>query len=33
VTNLFGKGIRHIPINIVIRDIRESGAGNYNVPG
>lgn len=28
VTNLFGKEIRHIPIENVIRDIRESGAKN-----
>jgi radical SAM superfamily enzyme YgiQ (UPF0313 family) len=29
VTNLFGKEIRHIPINNVVRDIRESGAKNF----
>jgi len=29
VTNLFGKKIRHIPINNVVRDIQESGAKNF----
>lgn len=29
VTNLFGKTIRHIPIENVIRDIKESGAKNF----
>jgi len=29
VTNLFGKKIRHIPIENVVRDIRESGAKNF----
>jgi radical SAM superfamily enzyme YgiQ (UPF0313 family) len=29
VTNLFGKKIRHIPINNVVRDIHESGARNF----
>jgi radical SAM superfamily enzyme YgiQ (UPF0313 family) len=28
VTNLFGKKIRHIPVENVVRDIRESGAKN-----
>lgn len=29
VTNLFGKKIRHIPIENVVRDIRESGGKNF----
>ncbi len=29
VTNLFGKKIRHIPVENVVRDIRESGAKNF----
>lgn len=29
VTNLFGKKIRHIPIENVVRDIKESGAKNF----
>lgn len=29
VTNLFGKKIRHIPIENIIRDIQESGAKNF----
>lgn len=29
VTNLFGKKIRHVPIENVVRDIRESGAKNF----
>jgi len=29
VTNLFGKKIRHIPIENVVRDIQESGARNF----
>lgn len=29
VTNLFGKAIRHIPIENVVRDIKESGAKNF----
>ena len=29
VTNLFGKKIRHIPIENVVRDIQESGAKNF----
>ena len=29
VTNLFGKKIRHIPIENVVRDIQESGATNF----
>jgi len=29
VTNLFGKRVRHIPIENVIRDIQESGAKNF----
>lgn len=29
VTNLFGKNIRHIPIENVVRDIKESGAKNF----
>ena len=29
VTNLFGKKIRHIPIENVVRDIQESGASNF----
>ena len=29
VTNLFGKEIRHIPIENVVRDIKESGAKNF----
>ncbi|MBI2968072.1 MAG: B12-binding domain-containing radical SAM protein [Bacteroidetes bacterium] len=29
VTNLFGKNIRHIPIENVVRDIRESGSKNF----
>jgi len=29
VTNLFGKKIRHIPVENVIRDIQESGAKNF----
>ncbi len=29
VTNLFGEKVRHIPINNVVRDIKESGAGNF----
>ncbi len=29
VTNLFGKKIKHIPIENVVRDIRESGAKNF----
>jgi len=29
VTNLFGKKIRHIPIENVVRDIKESGARNF----
>ena len=29
VTNLFGKKMRHIPIENVVRDIRESGAKNF----
>ncbi len=29
VTNLFGKSIRHIPIENVVRDIKESGAKNF----
>jgi radical SAM superfamily enzyme YgiQ (UPF0313 family) len=29
VTNLFGEKIRHIPLDNVIRDIRESGAKNF----
>lgn len=29
VTNLFGKKIRHVPIENVVRDIQESGAKNF----
>lgn len=29
VTNLFGKKIRHVPIENVVRDIKESGARNF----
>ncbi len=29
VTNLFGKKVRHIPVENVIRDIQESGAKNF----
>lgn len=29
VTNLFGKRVRHVPIENVIRDIQESGAKNF----
>ena len=29
VTNLFGKKIRHIPIENIVRDIKESGAKNF----
>ena len=29
VTNLFGKKIRHIPIENIVRDIQESGARNF----
>ncbi len=29
VTNIYGKKIRHIPIENVVRDIRESGAKNF----
>ncbi len=29
VTNLFGKKIRHVPVENVVRDIRESGAKNF----
>jgi len=29
VTNLFGKKIRHIPIENIVRDIQESGAKNF----
>jgi radical SAM superfamily enzyme YgiQ (UPF0313 family) len=29
VTNLFGKKIRHIPVENVVRDIRESGSKNF----
>ena len=29
VTNLFGKEIRHIPIENIVRDIQESGAKNF----
>lgn len=29
VTNLFGKKIRHVPVENVVRDIKESGAKNY----
>ena len=29
VTNLFGKQIRHVPIENVVRDIKESGAKNF----
>lgn len=29
VTNLFGKKIRHVPVENVVRDIRESGARNF----
>lgn len=29
VTDLFGKKIRHVPIENVVRDIKESGAKNY----
>lgn len=29
VTNLFGKKIRHVPIENVVRDIKESGAKNF----
>jgi radical SAM superfamily enzyme YgiQ (UPF0313 family) len=29
VTNLFGKKIRHVPIENVVRDIQESGANNF----
>ncbi len=29
VTNLFGKKIRHVPIENIVRDIKESGAKNY----
>ncbi len=29
VTNLFGKKIRHVPIENVLRDIRDSGARNF----
>jgi radical SAM superfamily enzyme YgiQ (UPF0313 family) len=29
VTNLFGKKIRHIPVENVVRDIKESGAKNF----
>lgn len=29
VTNLFGKNIRHIPIENIVRDIQESGAKNF----
>jgi radical SAM superfamily enzyme YgiQ (UPF0313 family) len=29
VTNLFGKQIRHVPVENVVRDIKESGAKNF----
>lgn len=29
VTNLFGKKIRHVPVENVVRDIQESGANNF----
>ena len=29
VTNLFGKKIRHVPVENVVRDIKESGAKNF----
>jgi radical SAM superfamily enzyme YgiQ (UPF0313 family) len=29
VTNLFGKKIRHVPVDNIVRDIRESGAKNF----
>ncbi len=29
VTNLFGKKIRHVPVENVVRDIKESGARNF----
>ena len=29
VTNLFGKKIRHVPVENIVRDIQESGAKNY----
>jgi radical SAM superfamily enzyme YgiQ (UPF0313 family) len=29
VTNLFGKKIRHVPIENIVRDIKESGAKNF----
>lgn len=29
VTNLFGKKVRHIPVENVVRDIKESGAKNF----
>ena len=29
VTNLFGKKVRHIPIENIVRDIKESGAKNF----
>ena len=29
VTNLFGKSIRHIPVENIVRDIKESGAKNF----
>ena len=29
VTNLFGRKIRHVPVENVVRDIRESGAKNF----